>query len=411
MKKVITLSVLALLLFFAPTASAQEIFSVTHNDIPIEGPIFDFDDFKPGDCATESVVVENLSENSITVAVKANEVIKVGTISDALSIKITNSSNLVIYEDTLEKFFSNSETEDGIFLGILGVGESETFTFQVCFPKESGNEYQEDSVEFDLIFGQILHDHIVINEVYYDVDESHGKDCTIDNEIEASIIGNGSGSKNIIDINIGNSCILVQNNVSRVVNNVSTSSNTGNNSIFGNLGGIFSITTGNSNVSINIFNTLGFNFGSCSCVKCGRNDEWVELYNPTNETVNLRNWKLEDNSGQMSRLKRVLIGPGEFVLISKSKSTWRFWDEPTGSKKMALGQEIGDGLQNAGDHLILCFKYAVVVDTVGWGNDTIIWTTGQPSVNQGISIERKSPGFDTNSASDWEERFLPTPGF
>ena len=67
-------------------------------------------------------------------------------------------------------------------------------------------------------------------------------------------------------------------------------------------------------------------------------------------------------------------------------------------------------MDDLGDHLYLINQQGEIIDAVGWGIDTAVWNPTVPAVSGGSSIERLTPGYDTNSPSDWEERLPPSPG-
>jgi hypothetical protein len=106
----------------------------------------------------------------------------------------------------------------------------------------------------------------------------------------------------------------------------------------------------------------------------------------------------------------VNVNPGEFVLIAKSNSTWNFWNEDPDARKIPVGSAFGDGLDNDGDHLYLINKDGLNIDFMSWGNDTIDWNPAVGGVDPGNSLERLTPGLDSDSAGDWEVRTPPTPG-
>lgn len=144
------------------------------------------------------------------------------------------------------------------------------------------------------------------------------------------------------------------------------------------------------------------------------NDEWVELYNPTKKAISLKNWSLTDDSNKATIIHtNTFIQPQSFVLLSDEASTWRFWNLQKGTVIIELEKEIGDGLDNAGDHLILKDAKKQEIDRMSWGTDTSGFTPPgiNPEVTLGSSTERITPGFDTDKASDWVEKKNPTPGF
>ncbi|OGY21614.1 MAG: hypothetical protein A3F04_00585 [Candidatus Chisholmbacteria bacterium RIFCSPHIGHO2_12_FULL_49_9] len=188
-------------------------------------------------------------------------------------------------------------------------------------------------------------------------------------------------------------------------------SNTGGNSASGNTGGSTSIITGAANAVVNIINIANLNIGTCNGKKLGLNDEWIEIYNPTDHAISLKNWRLRDNSGSDTVINANKSVPAfGFALISKDARPWSFWNENPLAKKIELGRQIGDGLDNDGDHVYLKKPDGTVVDAVGWGDDTAVWNPAVPLVALGSSIERLVPGFDFDLVSDWDEQAPPTPG-
>ena len=97
-------------------------------------------------------------------------------------------------------------------------------------------------------------------------------------------------------------------------------------------------------------------------------------------------------------------------MISRDNSTWRFWDEDPIAIKIPLGKQIGDGLDNGGDRLILSDAQGNLIDALSYGDDLSIFNPSVSLVTLGSSFERLVPGFDTNVAADFEERNPPTPG-
>ena len=95
-----------------------------------------------------------------------------------------------------------------------------------------------------------------------------------------------------------------------------------------------------------------------------------------------------------------IIKAGSFLLVSKDASTWKYWDIKPAKDKMELGNQLGDGLDNNGDFLILKNATGIEIDRMSWGAGIVA----------GHSTERLTPGFDTNNSSDWQDRFPPTPG-
>ena len=274
---------------------------ITHNALPLPSPVFSVVNFLPGDMDDKDIDVKNNGTVPHFISVRG---VRTGGVGDdpklETILEIVISKGLIelyggsLGAKTVQEFFDDSMNPNGVPLSAVAPTETNTYNFKVTFPVSAGNEFENKSVLFDLIFGEPSSDHIVINEVYYDVDPDHGLDSPKDRGFlhigrrNATIIikDNGAGSINTATILIKDICKIVQQNQSNINNAVQIYSNTGNNDA-NNSGSNINITSGDSNVFVNIVNNvIQNNFGSCNRKKLGQNQEWVELYNPTDETVN-----------------------------------------------------------------------------------------------------------------------------
>ena len=303
-----------------PTVRAfGDLFVDFHVDV--NTPIFNMTNMKPGDYKSMPIDVTNNGTVARYVAVKGERTNGFGItpfIESVLSIVIKDGANPIYGPKTLNDFFTQSATPNGIMLNIINPGGNKTYNFQVTFPSSAGDEFQAKSVIFNIIFGTSTANHLVINEVYYNADEKHG-----------------------------------------------------------------------------------LNEKNDKSLKKYTKNQWVEIYNPTNQSVSLKNWSLTDNTGTSVVINaNKTIAAGGFALISKDASGWINWNENKSAMKIELGKIIGDGLDIGGDRLILKNTQSIEVDQMGWNS----------SVPIGSSTERLAPGFDTDADSDWKQTTPPTPG-
>ena len=413
---------LAIPIFVNNSSQALGELDVVWDGVADGFPIFVVGNMLPGDTESRNVQVNNGGSIARLISVKGTRTGGVG--SDP---KLETVLDMVISENgtdlyggtagakTVEDFFADSLDDNGIMLSILGAGDTTSYDFEVTFPQSSENEFQAKSVIFDITIGVVVSENIVINEVYYQVDSDHGLDSPADRgvgagNVSAIIAGNGAGSVNTIVIDIDSRCRIVQVNNSTISNIVGVGIDTGGNSANNNTGGSVDINSGSASASVKIANSVNQN-NSAACKKPVQNHEWIELFNPTDEIVSLKNWTITDNSGIVRTIPgNRKLKPGQFALISRDNSTWRFWDEDPAAIKIPLGKQIGDGLDNAGDRLMLKDSQGNLIDTLSYGNDTSIFNPSVPLVSLGSSFERLVPGFDTDFASDFEQRNPPTPG-
>lgn len=167
-----------------PTVRAFGDLVVTYLGVPLGSPIFNVSGMLPGDPPEiRNIDVVNAGTVARYVAVKGirsgpkNEISPF--LEEALNIKIFDGG-ILKYENTLQGFFDDSHYNDpnkvGILLDPVNSGQTKNYNFIVTFPSSTENEFKDKTVIFDITFGYITTDHLVINEVFYQVDPDHGVD-------------------------------------------------------------------------------------------------------------------------------------------------------------------------------------------------------------------------------------------
>ena len=110
----------------------------------------------------------------------------------------------------------------------------------------------------------------------------------------------------------------------------------------------------------------------------------IVLYNPTKETFELDGWKLESSKGVVA----------EFAAHDKLKR----------SRNLRIRPYLTDGLQHAGDYLVLKDAEGNVVDGISWGTDTTYLNPALPAVAESVRFYRKNRKEDSDSATDFRVR-------
>lgn len=142
--------------------------------------------------------------------------------------------------------------------------------------------------------------------------------------------------------------------------------------------------------------------------------EWFELYNASTSPVALNNWKLIDNatSASNTRAFTTTIAARSAVIIAAHPLSFTENFPGLPCPVVDLGANIGNGLSNGCDRLLITDSVGSLVDAVSYGSDSSVLS---PSVSlsghaAGNSIERLTLP-DSDTAADWHVQQTPTPCF
>lgn len=140
-------------------------------------------------------------------------------------------------------------------------------------------------------------------------------------------------------------------------------------------------------------------------------NEWVEIYNPTDSEVDISGWKICDANACDTIPASTSIPAKGFAIITNKASTWDKWPGiPPDAIKIVLNSAIGNGLANSGDSVILKNASNEVIDAMSYGSDTSQLNPPVSLSGKGKSLARIIKGYDTNSATDWIINATPNPG-
>jgi len=144
-------------------------------------------------------------------------------------------------------------------------------------------------------------------------------------------------------------------------------------------------------------------------------NEWVELYNPTDAAVDVKNWQICDADlcdTLATTSPSILIPSHGFAVITPNASTWTKWALPTGAVKIVIssGSDIGNGLSNSGDAVILKNALSIDIDAMSYGDDNSQLSPSVPDGPEGTSLARIVKGYDAHLATDWIINATPNPG-
>jgi len=313
-------------------------------------PLFFLDNFAPGQMVERWVKITSQDDLGRMVVARglADDT---GGLAEALEV-VFILEGTELWRGKLSDFL----VKDSLPLFFLNNAEEHLLLVTLTFSHQADNEFQSRTLTFDLALGWEAIDHIVISEVYYQVAPGRGWDSPSDR-----------------------------------LNNLFTWEKP----CLGN-------------------DTFPFwrDFWKRKfCQAVIRNQEWVELYNPTDERWEVGGWKLEDNSDYQTILSKAAIKPGGYLIITKDFTTRAFWPVAWRAHFSFLNRQIGDGLDNAGDHLFLKNEVGESIDAVGWGNDTAVWDPSPGSIPLGASLARINRDWDSDLAEDFSAQLSPSPGY
>ena len=130
--------------------------------------------------------------------------------------------------------------------------------------------------------------------------------------------------------------------------------------------------------------------------------EWMELYNPTDNTIELGGWTVSDNLG-CDPVPSLTLLDGGFAVIATTEGFYTNFPDFDGTIVFLQDSRIGNGLNNEGDCLILKDSMGNVIDAFSYGSDSS-QSHHHSGVGEGHSLERSPPG------GEFADNPSPTPG-
>ena len=121
--------------------------------------------------------------------------------------------------------------------------------------------------------------------------------------------------------------------------------------------------------------------------------EWFEIYNPTDETVDVNGWVIRDddfNKHVIDNAGPLLIYPRSYLVLGRDGSTWA-----NGGVVLDYAYDTGMVLFNGSDELVLVDSNYVEVDRVEWDDGA---TFPDPV---GASMSLIDPALDNADGSNW----------
>ena len=119
--------------------------------------------------------------------------------------------------------------------------------------------------------------------------------------------------------------------------------------------------------------------------------EWLELYNPTDGTVELRGWSISDNYGT-DAIPPLNISADSPAIVAASQGFHTNFPDSDCTIVIIADGSIGNGLSNDGDSLSLKDGAGTTIDSISYGDDETVSSPPYPKVAEGHSLERSPAG-------------------
>ena len=154
--------------------------------------------------------------------------------------------------------------------------------------------------------------------------------------------------------------------------------------------------------------------------------EWVELYNFSLNSVNIKNWKIEDEDSNSETITTndLIIPSGDFVIIARNKTQFELNWLGGNSNSMVLGVSIE--LANSADEIIIKNDVGTVIWNLAYSNDdaegratffteddfstTSFGSKATPGVDRDGNDVTNSLGFERNNATIDPDSYLSVDG-
>lgn len=140
--------------------------------------------------------------------------------------------------------------------------------------------------------------------------------------------------------------------------------------------------------------------------------EYVEIYNSSNDTINLAGWRIIEGGGKSFSLtsRSFYLKPDDFFLLVSDSSIFQLFPyltEINYSEKIKISNEADLSLSNSGDIIFITDLFGNLIDSVAYSPK---WHNLEIEDTKGRALERINPTLNSNDARNWSTSVNKTGG-
>ena len=176
--------------------------------VPPNEPLFKIFNMAPADSINKTVTVTNEAVNPRPLSIRGIKTSETGNLANKLTLTITTNGTTLFGPKNLQEFFNDSQAVNGIPLTTINPNQTTNYNFLVGFDPESGNDYQDKNLVFDIQIGMastipLACQNIKFKKVIYGTQKNDRIAGTNANDLIYSHEGNDT-----INSGNGNDCII-----------------------------------------------------------------------------------------------------------------------------------------------------------------------------------------------------------
>jgi hypothetical protein len=130
------------------------------------------------------------------------------------------------------------------------------------------------------------------------------------------------------------------------------------------------------------------------------NNEFVEIYNNSNDSVNIGGWRIEDEKKNFYRLSdtTIVIPPKNYFVLMADSLVLNKYSNLLNNPHKSITNTSNLGFVNTGELILLKDIQGNIIDSVFYSDK---WHNKQISNTRNRSIERINPEIASNNPSNW----------